>query len=43
MNGIFDENSVVKEYKFHRPLLSEIDSIADNCVRDCNNNYYHTF
>ena len=42
MNGIFDERRNVKEYEFHKPLLSKIDSISDNCIRDCKKNYYHT-
>ena len=42
MNGIFDENGVFKKYEFHRPLLSEIDSIIDNCKRDCYYKYYQT-
>ena len=34
---------VVKKYEIRRLILSEIDSINDNCIRDCNSNYYHTF
>ena len=42
MNGIFDENGVVKKFDFHRPLLSEIDSIINKCISNCFYKYYHT-
>ena len=37
MNGIMNENqlTLVKEYEFDKPLLQKIDSIIDNCYRDC--------
>ena len=35
--------NVFKKHEFCRPLLSEIESIVDNCITDCNSNYYHTF
>ena len=38
-----NEIYVVKEYKFDNPLITKIDSIIDNCYRDCHNNYFHTF
>ena len=41
MNETFDGRRVVKEYEFHKPLLSEINSIIDNCKRDCYYNNYH--
>ena len=34
---------VVKEYKFDNPLITKIDSIIDNCYRDCHNKYFNTF
>jgi len=34
---------LVKEYKCDNPLCSKIDSILDNCFRDCHNNYFHKF
>ena len=34
---------VVKEFKFDKPLITKIDSIIDNCYRECHNKYYHTF
>ena len=43
MNGIFNVNVIVKEYKFDKPLIHKIDSIIDNCFRDCYNKYFHTF
>ena len=42
MNGLYDEKLLVKEYKFHEPLLSEIDFIFDNCKKDCYYKFYHT-
>ena len=38
-NGLY----IVKEYNFDNPLITKIDSIKDNCYRDCHNKYYHTF
>ena len=38
-----NELYVVKEYKFDKPLITKIDSIIDNCYRDCHNKYFHTF
>ena len=38
-----NELCVVKEYKFDNPLFHKIDSIIDNCYRDCHNKYFHTF
>ena len=34
---------IVKEYKFDKPLITRIDSLIDNSIRDCHDNYYHTF
>ena len=36
-------NSITKEYKIDKPLMQKIDSIIDNCIRDCHNKYFHTF
>ena len=33
----------IKDYKFNNPLIQKIDSIFDDCIRDCHNNYFHTF
>ena len=40
-----DENEIyiVKEYKFDKPIITEIDSIIDKCFRDCHNSYFHNF
>ena len=38
-----NELYVVKEYKFDNPLITKMDSIIDNCYRDCHNKYFHTF
>ena len=38
-----NELYVVKEYKFDNPLFHKIDSIIDNCIRDCHHKYFHTF
>ena len=43
MNGILNENVIVKEYEFDNPLIHKIDSIIDNSIRDCHNKYFHTF
>ena len=38
-----NELYVVKEYIFDDPLITKIDSIVDDCYRDCHNKYFHTF
>ena len=43
MNGITKENVIVKEYEIDNPLIQKIDSLIDNCIRDCHNKYFHTF
>ena len=45
MDGIMDENqlTIVKEYKFHNPLIQKVDSLIDNSIRDCHIKYSHTF
>ena len=45
MDGIMDENqlTIVKKCEIIKPLIHRIDSIIDNCYRDCHNKYYHTF
>ena len=35
--------TIVKEYEFDKPLIQKIDSIIDNCYRDCYSKYHHTF
>ena len=43
MNGIMNENVIVKEYEFNNPHIQQIDSLIDNSIRDCHNKYFHTF
>ena len=45
MNGIMDENqlTIVKEYEFDNPLITKIDFLIDNSIRDCHHKYFHTF
>ena len=38
-----NESVIVKEYEFNKPLIQKVDSIFDDCVRDCYNKYYHAF
>ena len=40
-----DENQLttVKRYEIVKPLIHKINSLIDNCFRDCHNKYYHTF
>ena len=35
--------TIVKEYEFDNPLIQKIDSIIDDCLRDCHYKYFHTF
>ena len=45
MDGIMNKNqlTIVREYKFDKPLIQKIDSLIDNSIRDCHHNYFHTF
>ena len=43
MNGITNENVIVKEYEFDKPLIQKIDSIIDDFFRDCHHKCFHTF
>ena len=43
MSSITKENVIVKEYEIDNPLIQKIDSIIDNCIRDCHHKYFHTF
>ena len=38
-----NELYVVKDYKFENPLITDIDSLIDNCSRDCHIIYFHNF
>ena len=35
--------TIVKEYKFDKPLIQKMDSLIDNSIRDCHHKYFHTF
>ena len=43
MNGLLNGNIIVKEYESNKPVITKIDSIIDNSIRDCHNKYFHTF
>ena len=38
-----NDNIIVKESEFNDPLLQKIDSIIDNCIRDCHDKFFNTF
>ena len=38
-----NELNVVKDYKFDNPLLTDADSIIENCFNACSDNYFHEF
>ena len=35
--------TLVKEYKFDKPLIQKIDSLIDTSIRDCHQKHFHTF
>ena len=37
------ENIIGREYEFDKPLIQKIDSLIDNCIRDCHKEYFHIF
>ena len=37
MNGLLNGNIIVKEYESNNPVITKIDSIIDNSIRDCHN------
>ena len=43
MNGILNENVIVKENEFDNPLIQMIDSLIDSSIRDGHIKYFHTF
>ena len=43
MNGKANEIDIVKENEFDKPPIQKIDCIVDDCTRDCNHKYFHTF
>ena len=38
-----NESSIVKEYDFNEPDFYEIDFLLDDIIKNCTNNYFHTF
>ena len=38
-----NENVIVKEYEFDKPLIQKIGSRIDKCIRDCHNKCFHIF
>ena len=38
-----NDKFIVKEYEFKNPFFQQIDSIIDDCIRDCHNKDFHTF
>ena len=44
MNSVMNETQLTnfKEFEFKKPLIDIIDSIFDNCIKDCQNKYFHT-
>ena len=38
-----NENVIVKDYEFDKPLIQKKDCINDDCIRGCHNKYFHTF
>ena len=38
-----NEDVIVKEYEFNKPPIQKIDSLIDNTIIDCHNEYFHTF
>ena len=43
MKGIMNENNIVEEYEFDKPLFQKIVSIIGDSIRDCHHKYFHTF
>ena len=43
MNSVLNENFIAKKYEFDEPHIQKIDSITDNCLRDCHHKCFHTF
>ena len=43
MNGVLNENAVVKEFVFNKRDVHEIDYLLDDFIKDCRGKYFHTF
>ena len=37
-----NENLNGNEYDFKEPLIQKIDSLKDNCIKECHNRFFHT-
>ena len=35
--------TIDREYEFDKPLIHNIDSLIDNCIRGCHFKYFHRF
>ena len=35
--------NVVREYKFDKPLITDADSIIENCFNDCRDNFFDEY
>ena len=45
MDGLMNDNqlTVVKEYKFDKTDIHELDYLLDDVIKHCRKNYFHTF
>ena len=43
MKGIINENVIFEDHEIDKPLIQKINSIIDDCIRDCHNKFFHTF
>ena len=43
MNGKTNENVIVKQYEFNKPLIQKIDFLIDISIKGCYDKYLHTF
>ena len=38
-----NKSVIAKDYELNKPFIQKIDSIFDDCIRDCHNKYFQTF
>ena len=38
-----NESTVVEEHNFNKPDIHEKEYLLDDIIKDCRNNYFHTF
>ena len=43
MNGMLNENFIVKHYEFDKPPFQKVDYIFDDCIRGGHHEHFHTF